>query len=1061
MKLSLPAIALKRPITVIMLAITVLGLGIIAGYRIPIEFLPSFDPPFLACSIPYIGANPEQVENEVAIPAEGQFRTIPKLKRISTTSGSNGCMVSMLFDWDADMTTVMAEVRDRIERLKLELPDDIERVVIQRYSTDSFPIMFFAIGGEGDEEELAHLARTELKSRLMRIDGVAGADVNGLPARDVLIEFDQNALRSINLGLYDIIGKLRTTSLNMSLGEMTEADTKYLVRAVDEFSTPEQLAEIIIGPNGLRLKDVAHVGYRPREESSRFGIDGKRSVVVAVRKESEANTIATCRKVRELLDRLPGDPTFQNTSVFMFFDQSEVILAALSGLLRSGKFGGGLAVVVLFLFLHRVRPTLAVAMAIPASLVAGFVFMFFSGMTLNLVTVVSMIVVLGMLVDNSIVVIENIQRYNQLGYSLADSARMGASGVALAITSATLTTVVVFVPIVYMNTGMLSTYFTQFAGPITVSLIASLVIALTVIPLAVSRMKSHRTFRASSIVHPDDDNGAVAPRRPSGRLAILARLQPLRRIMVFYAGCLGWVARWRVATLLIMFAVFLVTMLVPVPKLFMQGEPEQDTRQVRIDVEFDQNFGMERASGTFDRLGAIIDDYRDELAIENVFFSHDANAGQFLAFLAKAEDMAPGETLPYTTQEVRDILRERLPEKVPGAELRFSTGQASQKATSGFTLFLRGDDPTTLNAYAERLRYIVKNNIEGVTQVLTDAERARQEMQVHINEALADDHGVSSMNIAQSVDFALRGVRLSQLKQGGREIPVWAQFREEDRRTRSNLENVSLFGADGTLVPLNQLVDLVKARSARTINRVNGKNVVTLTAESSREDLGNVLDDLKILFEQFSLPRGYSIDFGDELMDLAEGLPDFKLGLLLAAILVFLVMGALFESYLLPLSILTTVPLAAVGVAWGLYLTGSPMDAVCMIGCILLVGLVVNNGIVIVDHINQLRKQGMSRYDAVVQAGHDRFRPVMMTALTTILGCVPLAVGSSSGANEFASLGRALIGGLTTGTLLTLFVVPLFYTIIDDFQAWLFEYISNLAGIIGLGKGAKAAAGSK
>ena len=1058
MKLSLPAIALKRPVTVTMLVITVLGLGIIAAYRIPIEFLPSFDPPFLACSIPYLGANPEQVENEVAIPAEGQFRTIPRLKRISTTSGTNGCMVSMLFDWDADMTTVMAEVRDRIERLKLELPDDIERIIIQRYSTDSFPIMFFAIAGEGDEEEMAHLARTDLTSRLLRIDGVANASVSGLPARDVLIEFDQNALRSINLSLYEVVGKLRTTSLNMSLGELVDGDTKYLVRALDEFSTPEQLAEIIVGPNGLRLKDVANVGYRPREDEQRFGIDGRRSVVVAVQKESEANTIATCRKVREVLDALPDEPSFRGIKVFMFFDQSEVILAALSGLVRAGKFGGGLAVVVLFLFLHRLRPTLAVAMAIPASLVVGFVFMFFSGMTLNLITVVSMIVVLGMLVDNSIVVIENIQRYNQLGYSLPDSARMGASDVALAITSATLTTVVVFVPIVYMNTGVFSTYLTQFAGPITVSLIASLVIALTVIPLAVSRMKSHRTFRPSSIVHPDGGGGAGGHRRPGGRLARMAQLQLLRWIMDFYAGCLGWVARWRIATLLIMFVVFLVTILLPARKIYMQGEPEQDTRQVRIDVDFDQNFGMARASETFDGLGAIIDEYREELAIANVFFNHDADTGQILAFLTKAEDLPPDERLPYTTMEVRDILRQRLPDKVPGAELRFSTGQASQKATSGFTLFLRGDDPATLNEYAERLRYLVKNNIEGVTEVVTDAERARQEMQVRINEALANDHGVSAMNIAQSVDFALRGVRLSQLKQGGREIPVWAQFREEDRRSRANLENVSLFGDDGTLVPLSQLVDLARARSAQTINRVNGKNVVTLTAESSREDLGNVLGDLEKLFKEFSLPRGYSIDFGDELTDLVEGLPDFKLALTLAAILVFLVMGALFESYLLPLSILTTVPLAAIGVAWGLYLTGSALDPVCMIGCVLLVGLVVNNGIVIVDHINQLRKQGMSRYDAVVQAGYDRFRPVMMTALTTILGCVPLAVGTSSGSNEFASLGRALIGGLSVGTLLTLFVVPLFYTIIDDFQKWVLHYFSNLAGV---GKGARAAAASE
>ncbi|MBN2310490.1 MAG: efflux RND transporter permease subunit [Candidatus Hydrogenedentes bacterium] len=1042
MKRSLTAIALRRPITVIMLVITMLGLGGIAYVKIPVEFIPKLDMPFIRCYIPYVGATPAQVENEVAIPAEGEFRTVSQMKRITTTSDSNGCDVRMTFEWDADMALATSEVRDRMERLKLELPDEIERLFLRRFSSTSLPIMAFALFRDGDHEELTNLVRNLLQSRLLRLDGVADVMVFGAPEKEVLIEFDQERLNSLNLTLYEVVGRLRSSSLNLSLGELGEADTKYLVRAQGEFTSPEEMARLVVsGNHAVRLSDVADVGYQARERETEFSIDGKGGIFVLVRKESEANTIATCRALRHELDMLETDPLFKGTEAFMFIDQSELILTTLKGLLQAGKWGGSLALLVLLLFLRRIRSTFVVALAIPSSVVVALVFMFFAGMTLNVVTMISMTIALGMLVDNSIVVIENIYRHAQLGFDAEESARRGASEVGLAITAATLTTVVVFIPILYLETGEMATYMRQFAVPVTVALGASLLIALTVIPLAVRHMKPRHRMRSLAFLRP---LFASAPAGEPGRFARLFRFHPLKRLMAFYGRLLAWTVRWRLATLLAVFGMILLTLAVPYRLLGRQGMPSMDSREIEVDIVLDQNFDMAKATETFKTLQGVIAEQREELGIKNVFSHHQAGGGSLYIYLLQPEDLADGEEFPFTTEEVRDILWQRLPGRVPGGELRFSIAEASESTQRGFALRMRGDDAEVLNGYAERFKELL-GQIPNVSDVMSDTDRDEQEVQIGINETMATECGISPLVIARTVDFALRGTKLSYLKREGREIPVWAQFREEDRKTRANLDNVHLLSRTGELVPLSRLVTVSRARSPQAIRRVDGKNVVTIAAKTVHEDLSGVMRDLKELIESFDMPQGYTVEMGDELMELEANASNFATALIMAVILIYLVMGALFESYVLPLSILTSVPLAFIGVYWIMWLTNTPMDTVSMIGAILMVGIVVNNGIVIVDHINQLRQRGCERTEALLQAGHDRFRPVMMTALTTILGCVPLALGSSLASDiAFSGLGRALIGGLTTGTLLTLFIVPVFYTLIDDARSWLLRFFGGL-----------------
>jgi len=1038
-KLSLPDFALRRPVTVLMLSISFVGLGAIAWYQIPLKFLPRVEDPFIGCQIIYPGATPEQVEQQLAIPAEGEFRTIPGLKHIRSQSGSNGVFVAMIFEPETDMGTASADVRDRMERLKLELPPEVDRMIIHRSQSDALPVMFVGLFQDGDLREFVNRLEDLLQPALARVDGVANVDIfSPVPREEVVVEFDPDVLRGRNLSLAGLVGALQQSSMNLSAGELQEGEKKYLVRVTGEYRKISTLKSLIVGPNGLRLQDVASVRYAARDEHDYISLDGQGGAVAFITKESESNTVSTCRDLRRELERVLALPEFEGATHVVFFDQAELILGALDNLKQEGLYGAAMALIVLFTFLHRVRPTIIVALTIPSSLMVALVFMFVTGMTLNLITMVSMIISVGMLVDNAIVVVENIIRYHRLGYDMKESARRGASEVGLAIFAATTTTWVVFVPIYYQEGGNFAIIMKQLGVPLVVALGGSLIIALTVVPLAMSRMRPRPAFGLARWFSGREGNSLVAR---------IAGLRLIQRTIDGYASILRYSLRRRLAVLLLLAGLVWLTFHVPLGEhgVGQQGMPKLDRRQINVRVELEQNYDLTATSELFAQLEAQVNQWRDELGIKRVFNHHHATGGQLNLFLYSDEDGELGENPPYSTDEVTAILSRRLPKLIPGGEIRFvqtGSGETGQQQT--VALNMRGDDRKTLNQFAQRLADVL-NASEHLSDSRTDTERTTQEVQILIDEELADQEGITATAIAQTIDMALRGAQLPYMKQGSREVPVWAQFREEDRRRKESLDNVTIMSRTGELVPLTHLVDYQRAPAPTTISRIEGKNVVTVTAKVNTPNMTLAGQAMQQAVGSFDLPVGYSIDMGDEMKEMAETMSSFFVTLFMAVMLIYLVMCALFESYLLPLSILTSVPLALGGGVWMLYFMESQLDPVTLIGCVLMTGLIVNNGIVIVDHINHLRKQHGDAKTAIVEAGRDRFRPVFMTAITTILGVIPLAMADTGGAATFAGLGQALIGGLTAGTILTLFIVPVFYSLIDDFHTWFFQFFGSFS----------------
>jgi len=495
----------------------------------------------------------------------------------------------------------------------------------------------------------------------------------------------------------------------------------------------------------------------------------------------------------------------------------------------------------------------------------------------------------------------------------------------------------------------------------------------------------------------------------------------------------------------------LITYCVPYQLVGMQQMPNIDIREIVVRFTADQNYGAEAVRETVEQIESVINERRESLGIKNVYIDRWGTGARFRVYLLKTEDLADGETYPFATQEARDILSELLPRNIPGGRLECQVGSALPTESATVSIRMLGDDTETLYRYADDFQRLMAGQPE-LSEAKTNRDESQEEIQIEIDEARTAAAGTTPMIIAQTVGFALRGTRLPFMKREGREISVWGQFQGQDRRSKANLENVMIQGLDGSLHALNQLVTMRRAPMAQGIYRENGKAVVTLIGKVLDKDMTRVRAALSRLAEAFTMPQGYRIALGDELQNMQDDLSNFRSAIIMSIILIYLVMAALFESPLLPLSILTSVLLAFVGVYWALYLSNKPMDTVALIGSILICGVIVNNGIVIVDHINQLRKGGMTRSQAIIQAGRDRFRPVLMTSLTTILGCLPMAVGGGETGSVLHSLGRTFVGGLSAGTVLTLAVVPLAYTIVDDLQVWFRNYFGGLLALAGPAK---------
>ena len=1020
---ALVRFAVERRVTMGMIVAGILVLGWLSLTRMPLEFLPSFSSSNITVRAPYRSSSPEEVERLLVRPLEDSLGTINGIETMSASAAADGARVRISFLDGTDMDMAAMEVRDRIDRVRHLLPSDLERVTIRRFQTTDIPVLRFDISAEWPQERLYDFAENVLMRRLERLDGVAQVEVSGLRIPELQVNLDPARLQAHSVDVRQLVTQLRNNNLNVSGGEIKEGSRKLLVRNVGEFSSPDEIRALPLNGRGLRLGDVAEVAYTfPQQEDFNY-LNGVESLTVRVNKTSSANVLAVVKPVKAELEAIRELPEAEGFSYHIFADASRDVRKGLGQLRDAGLLGGLLAILAMYLFLRRFRTTALVALAIPISVVSTFVLLYFLrqlanlDITLNVVSLAGLMLALGMLVDNSVVVIESIFRHrNELGESSYVAALNGASEVALPIVASTATTICVFLPLIFLGGGgRFKLYMLNIGVTVCIVMVASLLVALTVVPMA-----------AVALLKTQDA-------RPNGWIDGLNRL---------YGGVLAFTLRHRFLFVLSILAMFagVIHLFGTIERSFSMRSLE---RQVILKVDTPRQYSLAQTRELFEELYALLDSKREELDIADISYNYDRGTGRSRASWRRTRQfdlyLLDEEESDLTTGEVRDRLREMLPVKA-GVGLRISTSRG-RHGSSGVEVQLMGTDPAVLELLGQQVAAGLAA-LPVVRDVDTSLESGDEEIHVQVQRERAMQTGLSSRAVAFTVNNALSSRAVSHFKTGEREVELMVQYREEDRETLDQLKNVPVFAA-GTRVPLGALADFAVVQGPRTIERENHLAKVTVSANTTSPTASfGAMQMIGGMMSQIAMPPGYEWSFGRWNRHMQRDQNSGLFALLFALPLVYMLMAALFESFSQPFTIMFSVPFALLGVGVVLKLANQPWDTMTMIGLIILLGVVVNNAIVLIDHINYLRQAGLDRWDAIIKGGQHRLRPILITAVTTILGLTPMIAtflfpqwfGPVEGRSAtWAPMGLVIVGGLTTSTFLTLLIIPTIYSLIDDF----------------------------
>jgi HAE1 family hydrophobic/amphiphilic exporter-1 len=1011
---------LDRPVATIMLLVCLTVLGTVAIFYLPLGFMPIVQEPEIDVDVPFPGSHPLEGLREVVRPIEEEIATIPGVKMIFAWSNSGQAGIEAQFDWGVDVDIKLMEVRDAVERARPLLPADIGHIRIEG-DTDGpgGGILHGRISATRDLSESWELLDRRIRQPLERIRGVARVELYGVDPLEVRIDLDLAALRRHGIAVGDLIQRINAANFDMDLGVVRGDALRYDVRSAARFRDIEEVRDLAIGPDGLRLHDVAQVAIREPLLTRGRHLNRDFAIGFDVLKEASANTVATVNKCMAKIDEIGRDPELGGINLVVWFNQGEEILNSLRGLRNAGMFGGLLAIAVLYFFLRRIGTTLIVAVAIPFSLLVTCGVMFMIDMEFNVLTMLGLMLGVGMLVDNAVVVIENIYRLQSKGMQADRAARLGVRQVALAVLAATATTIIVWSWLFITEPDTMRIYIGAVAAVICISVVCSLLISLTFIPLASARFVSRKPIQPGFFIE---------------------------RLLPRYRALLGWTLRHRFVTLTTLF-LLAGSAGIPIAMIEKTGEPKMQQREVLIVYEVADSSTMQVLEGHVNTVEDWLEANQGELGIEDIYswFSEENNTAQTRVYLPQ------GKNTERAFKRLEDQLKEGLP-TIAGVELNIGDHRGRHRGPreGGFVrIAVHGEDPEFLEEIALDVEARLRG-IEHVEEIWGPSVVGREEVRVMIDPERARALGVDPLRIAETVSFAFRGQRLRRFHGQRGEIEVIVGLPETARPGVAAMRDLPVPRSDGEFVSLGAVAEIEMARTRGGLNRVDRKTTswVTLQFDEEATTTQAMRDEVERRLDGLELPTGYAWDWGQGEHREDEALRIMFRGIMISICVVLLLMAALFESFSQPLAILITLPLALFGAFWTLWLAGFVFEILGFIGVIILVGVVVNNGIVMVDHVNSLRREGRERIDALIEGCGDRLRPVLMTVITTVVGLTPLALSAFTVAGVYIqSMAVAMIGGLISSTIFTLIALPVWYTAVED----LFAVLAGLfpRGLVG------------
>jgi len=1003
----LTRLSLRRPVTVAMILASIVILGFVSVLKLPLDFLPRLEMPFIGVQVPVNNGIPSQVEREIVAPIEEILATLGGVRELTSFSDSDGAFVGVQFEWGRDVNLLRMEVKEKIDQIRPDLPSDVRQIYLLTFNTSDIPIMEGRIAAKGrDLSSSWDLLDQKITQPLQRIPGVGRVNIDGVLPTQVSVYLDFDKILEHGVDVSRLFRELQSANVELTVGEVTDNGMRYGVRTVSGITGVEQLRELPIDERGLRLRDVAEVLFGAPNMSYGRHLNGEPAIAFWIQKASGYNTVDVCESINRELEKINADPTLQGISSVPFFDQSEQITDSLRSLTQSGMIGSFLAIVILFFFLRRVGMTLVISIAIPLSILGTAVFLFLTGRSLNVLSMMGLMLGVGMLVDNAVVVLESISRKQHEGYSPISAAIRGTREVGRAIIASTLTTVIVFAPIIIGKNDETAVWLGEVGVTISVTLVLSLLVSLTVIPMLSVRLA-----------------GKSGPQPDSAWILWLRHR---------YERVLRWTALRHplLTALAIVPAVLLVTVVMMKVTGFgpdTEGDGGMRRDNLYLSLEFADNVDQYGAKDAVLVVEEYLEGRNEELRLEYIysFFTAD-RAGVSLFF-------RDGVISEDFYRDLRDDLRENLPVQA-GVAYMFGDEEGSGSGVKTFDVTIYGEDTEYLTEKADTIKDLLVN-LDGISDLRSDSENDTKEIRVNVDSEAAGRFGISAGTISEIMGLTYRGVLLPRLNTGDKEVDMVVSLDPADRESIENLAILTVGEMNGQAVQLQQVADFTIGSTPQRIQRNNRRSGVTIRGTYDGEELDDALHAVGQVMNEVPFPLGYGWAFGSEIIRSRQQSSEMALNMILALACVFFVMASLFESLLHPLVVMACVPFASVGVFWIMMITGTPFNIMAMIGMVILIGIVVNNGIVLVDHVNHHRRHGRSIEDALMQAGGERLRPILMTAGTTILGLLPLATmsGAHVGNAEYYPMARAIIGGLASSTMLTLIVLPTYYLLADRY----------------------------
>ncbi len=1018
--MSLSHFSIHRPVTVLMLCLVAILLGGVAFFNIPVDLMPETVYPTISVRAEYEGVAPEEMETLVVRPLEEAFSAAPGVKTINSSVYEGQTFVRVGFDYDVNIDEAANELRSRLDRRRSYLPEDMQPPTMYKYDSSQFPIMYLTVSANDmDPKELRRYVEKQLQPRLERVPGVAAFTVRGGLRREIHVDLDLKKLRALELSIPAVVNILRQENMNHPVGAVDEGRFEILLRTRGEFRNLEEIRNVVVTTrNGIpvHIRDIAAVEDSHEDYDYMISIDGKPGVRMYVYKQAGANTVDVSAALWQEVDAI--HKRLSNIRIEKTSDTADFIVASIRNVQRATLQGAALAVLVLFFFLRSLSSTLIIGVAIPVSVITTFALMYFNGFTLNTISFGGLALGVGMLVDNAIVVLENIYRHREDGRSNYEAALAGSSEVAMAITASTLTTIAVFVPVLFIG-GIAAQVFKQLAYVVSFSLLCSLLVALTVVPGLASKL--------------------VNRKKPTGFIGKLNFLVAgwQQSLMDGYGRTLVWALSNKslvVGSAALLFAMALIL----VPYLGIELQPEVDEGGIRISVELEPGTRVEVTDELMQELWQRAKEAIPE--IESVMVTSGgssrgsgsgAHIGEFRIHLVPKGDRE--RTAGEVAVELRQLLQIHpgmlLKTRVSGTMFR----RRSNSEDDRLTVQIRGHNIETSMQLAETIREIMQG-IPGIAEPTISQRPGMPEMLVEVDRVRAANMGLNVSDVAMTLETAIGGTRSSMYRKEGDEFNILVRLREQDRLTINTVGQIPLTTPLGRSIPAESVIDLRRQEGPSYISRMDQERMLTVSGALENRDLGSVVNDLEKQMAGLALPEGFSLHFGGEYEEQQETFRSLFFATILALVLVYMVMAAQFESLRDPFLILFSVPLAAIGVVLMLLLTDTNFSQQAFLGIIVLLGIVVNNAIVLVDYTNLLRREqklGLQR--AVVTAGKRRLRPILMTSITTVLGLAPMAMGIGEGAELQAPMARVVIGGLLTSTLITLVFLPVIYTILEEF----------------------------